>query len=162
MNMRRITIFCVIGIVTLSTPVIFFNEWILRHDTPAWMRTVIYLVNPPDKLKSAITVSKMSKGSGNISYANEYFGKYAIYLSKDVSGRDYIKLDSSIIYDIVCNENADLSLSGDVDTLPHMILFYTTPIDVEVGKKMNCTVQINGEIDESDIFYVLVNKLFDI
>ena len=162
MKKQRITIFIVIGIVVLSIPFVFLNDWILRHDAPAWMRTVIYLVNPPGKMKSAITVSKISGGIGNISYINEYFGKYAIYLSKDVSGRDYIKLNSSIRYNIDCNGDTGLSLSGDIYVLPQTILFYTTPIDIGVGKKMNCTVQLSGKKGDSGTFYVLVNKLFDV
>lgn len=158
--MPYITVLIVSAIAAVTSPVVFFNDWILRHDVPVLLRTIVYLVNPPDKLRSSIVVGEVVRGDGDVSYVNEYYGKYAIYLAKDASGHVYVKLDSGIKYSISCNDGGVHGASGIAMALPEMIWFYRIPVDLPVGGRVKCAVRVDTQ--KGDKLYIIVNKLFDV
>jgi len=150
----------IVAMVAVSSSLVFFNDWILRSNVPPWLRTVVYLVNPPDKLRSAVLVSEVVEGVAYVGYVNEYYGRYAIYLANDELAKEHVIQDSKIAYEITCNDGRDHVASGNIETLPGLIWSYVSPTDVSVGSGVECAVRVDYSGAES--IYVVVNKLFDI
>jgi hypothetical protein len=135
------------------------NDWILKHDSPNWLRTIVYLFNAPDNLRDSIQAAEIIDGVGYIKYKNEYYGSYSIYLSDDKSGTKHTNLETPIGYSVICNGDAEFDVIGNIEYLPQSILFYTVPNDIPVNGELSCSIEV-ATLKPSN-FYVFVNKLFD-
>jgi hypothetical protein len=153
-------IFLMMLLAIILVPIFFCNNWILKHNAPGWLRAAIYILNPPDKLRSAIQAVEIVEGDGDVSYINEYYGQYSIYIAKDISGREFVRLESVISYQLTCKDYAKFNAAGNLGELPQPILIYTVPVDVPIGGKLSCTIRIKSKQNEKQ--YVIVNKLFDV
>jgi hypothetical protein len=161
MRLKNYIITIAISLLSLLiVAMVFFNDWILKHDVPSWLRTAVYLTNPPDDLRNAIQFAEIIEGSAGVDYINEYYGNYSVYIANDISGRDYVELKSDISYKIICKGDAKYDVNGKLGYLPQSIFIYSVPIDVPINGKLSCTIRVDSQ--ESGKLYVLINKLFDV
>lgn len=159
--MRKVLYGFIASIIALILSVLFLNDWILKHNTPRLLHTIVYLFNLPDELKEHIAISKLSSSNASIHYKNEYYGRYALYISSEKSSAQYQALDKPLEYNVVCSNGLNRQQSGTVSNLPADIFWYSVPNDLKLGDEINCelTVLQSEGINE---LYLFANKLSDI
>lgn len=159
-----------LGIIfALILTMVVLNEAILRHQFPAWSKSIVQMFFPPNDLYKPLLVEELIVSPGslkkNTTYRIKYMGSYSVSLlfsnfgpenySKFADKNNNFQLSAKIQCSVENNTIYTKSLNNGTPFLGKdsggiTLTTYTVPTDLPLDKSINCEFSIDN-IDEEFI-----------